>query len=79
MPQELSAAVAAEVRRLMAEHDVTAYALFKATGIPQSSLSRKLKGPGLFDFDDVQKMAPVLGTTAADIVRAAEQASITIE
>jgi transcriptional regulator with XRE-family HTH domain len=72
MSEQLSRAVAAEVRRRMDEHAVSAYALSKQTGIPQSSLSRKLNGPASFDFDDVQKIAGALGTDVTSLVSAAE-------
>ncbi|GAB3349885.1 helix-turn-helix domain-containing protein [Modestobacter lapidis] len=73
MPELLSAAVGREIRRLMTERDVSAYALSKSTGIPQSTLSRKFNGAASFDFDDVQKIAPVLSTDATSVVRAAER------
>jgi len=73
MPEELSAAVAAEIRRLMALREISAYALSKQTGIPQSSLSRKLNGPAQFDLDDVQKIAVALSTDATTLVAGAER------
>lgn len=72
MSEQLSRAIAAQVRRLMDERGVSAYALSKQTGIPQSSLSRKLNGPASFDFDDVQQIAGALGTDVTSLVAAAE-------
>jgi len=73
MSEQLSRAIAAQVRQLMQERGVSAYALSKTTGIPQSSLSRKLNGPAAFDFDDVQQIAVALGSDVTSIVAAAER------
>ncbi|WP_147262033.1 helix-turn-helix transcriptional regulator [Blastococcus sp. TF02A-26] len=72
MSEQLSRAIAMQVRRLMDERQVSAYALSKQTGIPQSSLSRKLNGPAAFDFDDVQVIAAALGMDVTSLVAAAE-------
>lgn len=74
MTLELSRAVAGVIRTLMQARGVTAYALSKTTGIPQSSLSRKFreKDAAPFDLDDVQKVAAALGVTAADLIAWAE-------
>lgn len=68
MPEELSAAVADQIRRLLEAHNVSGYALSKATGMPQSSISRKLSGQAPFDLDDVQKVCGVLGVDEADLI-----------
>jgi transcriptional regulator with XRE-family HTH domain len=72
MTEQLSRAIAAQVQRLMTERGVSAYALSKQTGIPQSSLSRKFNGPAAFDFDDVQAIAAALGIDVTSLVAAAE-------
>lgn len=52
---------------------LSGYALAKATGIPQSTVSRKLNGTAPFDFDDAQKVCAWLGIDAADLVAWAER------
>lgn len=69
MPEELSVAMREEILALMAAHRITAYAIWKATGMPQTTLSRKLRAPdGKFDLDDVQQIAPVFGVEPEDLV-----------
>lgn len=52
----------------MAARNVSGYALAKGTGIPQSSISRKLNGEAPFDLDDVQAVCRVLEIDEADLI-----------
>lgn len=73
VPEELSAAVAEQIRRLLAAHKVSGYALSKGTGIPQSNISRKLSGEAPFGIDDVQKISGFLGVDPADVIAWAQR------
>lgn len=68
MPEELSAAVAEQIRRLIHARGTSANAVAKAAGIPQSSMSRKINGHAPFDLDDVQGICVVLGVDEADLI-----------
>lgn len=71
--EQLSAAVAAEIRRLLEERGMSGNALAKATGIPQSSVSNKLNGRHAFDVDDLQAICQVLDVQVADLLSRAER------
>ena len=73
MSEALSRAVCDEIKTLMKARDVSAYAIWKATGIPQSSLGRKLRNDAAFDLDDVQKIAGMFGVEPADLVAWAQR------
>lgn len=73
MSEALSRAVAAEIRKLMDARGVSAYAIWKATGIPQSSVGRKLRDEAPFDLDDVQKIAAVFDVEPADLIAWAQR------
>lgn len=68
MPEELSAAVAEQIRRLLDAHKISGNALATAIGMPQSSISRKLNDKAPFDLDDVQKICAFLGIEEADLI-----------
>lgn len=73
MPEDLSVAVREQIRRLLDANKVSGYALSKATGLPQSNISRKLNGQAPFGLDDVQRISAFLGVDAADVVAWAER------
>jgi transcriptional regulator with XRE-family HTH domain len=73
MPEHLSRAVADQIRSLMQARQMSGYALAKATGIPQSSISRKLNYAAPFDLADVARIAQVFGVKASDLVAWAER------
>lgn len=73
MSEQLSRAVAAEVRRLLEERGMSGRALARATGIDQGSISRKLKGETSLDLDDVQAIAAALDVRAVDLLTWAER------
>jgi transcriptional regulator with XRE-family HTH domain len=72
VPEELKDAVAAEIRRLVADRNLSGRALAQRTGIPQRSLARKLAGVTAFDLNDLQVLAEVLGVRVTDLVSWAE-------
>jgi transcriptional regulator with XRE-family HTH domain len=73
VPEALSAAVAEQIRRLMAAHKVKPNALAKAVGMAQSSMSRKVNDLSPFDLDDVQKISAYFGVDPADVVAWAQR------
>lgn len=70
---QLSRAVTAEVRRLLAERGMSGNQLAKASGIEQTSIARKLRGAGVFDLDDLAAIAPVLEVKVADLIEWAQR------
>lgn len=73
VPDQLSAAVAREVRRLLGERGMSGNALAKASGIPQSSIAGKLRGAQSFTVDDLDAICRVLEVTVADLMSWAQQ------
>jgi DNA-binding Xre family transcriptional regulator len=68
MTEQLSRAVAAEIRRLLEERDISGNQLAKETGISQPSIARKLRGATAFDLDDVDLICAALGVKVADLL-----------
>jgi transcriptional regulator with XRE-family HTH domain len=67
------ARVAAEVRAEMARADISQLRLAAATGIPQSTLNRRLKPQSerdAFNIDELEKIADALGVNAVLFFRA---------
>lgn len=60
VPEDLSAAVAAEIRRRLEVQGWSGRELSRRTGISQRSVVDKLAGRTPFDLDDVQKVATAL-------------------
>lgn len=71
---QLSAAVAAEVRRLLDEREMSGRDLAKATGIPQRTIAGKLRGAQPFTVDDLDAVCRVLGVKVADLMEWAQRA-----
>lgn len=71
--EQLSAAVSAEVRRLVDERGLSGNQLAKAAGIEQTSVARKLRGPATFDLDDLAAIAPVLKVTVPELIEWAQK------
>ena len=71
MPTKTSLAVAAEVRRLMADTNTSEAALAEAATIPRVTLRRRLAGAP-FTTDELFAVADVLGTTAANLIAPAQ-------
>ena len=73
MSEQLSRAVATELRRLLEERGMSGNALAKATGISQSSVSNKLAGRHAFDLDDLQSICRVLDVNVTDLLTWAQK------
>ena len=73
MPEELSAAVAAELTRLMEERGMSSNALAKATGLPQTTVYRKVTGRQVIDLNDVAPLAEALGVTVSELIERAQR------
>lgn len=74
MPEELSRAVAVQIRRLLEERGMSGRQLALAAGINPRSMDRKIGGRSPFDVDDLAAVAPVFGVTVSDLLRWAEDA-----
>jgi len=57
----LNDAVAAEVRAEMARQRISARRLAEMSGIPHTTLARKMRGAARLDLDDLQDVADALG------------------
>lgn len=73
MSEQLSRAVAAELRRLLDERGMSGNALAKATGMNQPTIARKLRGDIPFGFDDVQLICRALDVSVKDLIGWAER------
>lgn len=73
VPEELSRAVAAQVRRLLEDRGMSGRQLALAAGINPRSMDRKLGGQTAFDVDDLAAVAPIFGVTPADLLTWAER------
>ena len=72
MPEQLSDAVAEQIRSLLRERNMTGRALGLAAGINPRSIDRKLAGSSPFDINDLAVIGPVLGVAASDLIAWAE-------
>jgi DNA-binding transcriptional ArsR family regulator len=70
---QLSEAVRLLILRLMKVQGIKGVQLADASGLPQTSVSRKLRPNGRFDLDDIAVVAPVLGLSANELVALAER------
>ena len=66
--RELSRAVACDLRAVAARRQVTLSALSRATGIPRTTLSRKLRGHGDLTVSELVRLAVALDVSAADLL-----------
>lgn len=73
MPEQLSRAVGEEISRLLTERGMSGNQLAKATGIPQPTIARKLRGASPVDLDDVQAICAVLEVDVADLLAWAQR------
>lgn len=74
VPEELSAAVAAEVRRLCAELGWSGRELARRIGLSPNTAAAKLRGEYPFTFDDVDAIARAADVDPAEIVARAQSA-----
>ncbi|WP_249932882.1 helix-turn-helix domain-containing protein [Bifidobacterium moukalabense] len=56
------------------EHDLSQRDISLETGIPLNSLNRKLNG-GIFDLEELMRIASVLGTPLSELISRAEKKS----
>lgn len=73
MSEQLSRAVAGEIRRLLEERGMSGNALAKATGIQQTTIARKLRGEHPFDVDDLASICQALDVSVSDLMAWAER------
>lgn len=69
---DLADAVAAEVRRLLAERGWTGRELARRTGLPVTAVATKVAGTRGMDFATLHAIAQAFGVTVAYIVARAE-------
>lgn len=68
MPEELSRAVAAQIRRLLDERGWSGRELARRSGLPQPSIARKLAGERAFDLDELPPVCAALGVDVTDLL-----------
>jgi transcriptional regulator with XRE-family HTH domain len=66
--EELSTAVAEEIRRLLDERGMSGRELARLTEIPQRTVAAKLAGRNPFDLDDVAVICRVLEVSVTDLL-----------
>lgn len=71
--EELSRAVSAEVRRLIADRKWSGRELSRQAGLVPSVVAYKLKGERSFDVDDLAAIARALGVRVSDLIGRVEQ------
>jgi transcriptional regulator with XRE-family HTH domain len=71
--EELSIAVAEQVRRLLDERGISGRQLAAQTGIPQRTIANKLSGRNPFDLDDLAKIAAVLEVDVTELLAWAQR------
>lgn len=62
-----------EIRRLLDERGLSGRELARRTGIPQSSIAKKLNDRHPFDVDDLQAIAGVLEVDVTDLLAWAQR------
>lgn len=68
MSESLPHRVAAEVRAEMARQGVRQWQLAAHLNLPQTAISRRLKGDITFDLGELEKVADFLGVPAAQLL-----------
>ncbi len=61
------------IRERVADHGLTQAQAARALGIGRQTFSRKLNGHGDFSVSELTRLAEILGTTVADLMRRADQ------
>jgi transcriptional regulator with XRE-family HTH domain len=73
VPEDLAAAVAAEIRRLLAERQWSGRELARRTGLSTNSVAVKLRGDSTpFDVGDIDVIAAAFGVTPANLIAHAD-------
>jgi hypothetical protein len=70
---QLSEAVRLLIVQLMEARKMKGTHLAAAAGLPQTSVSRKLRKVGTFDLDDIAAIGPVFGLKGSDLITWAER------
>jgi transcriptional regulator with XRE-family HTH domain len=70
---QLSRAVAAEIRRLLDERGISGRELARRTGIPSRTVAHKLADRTPFDVDDLQSIAGVLEVDVTELLTWAQR------
>jgi DNA-binding Xre family transcriptional regulator len=74
VPEELSAAVAAEINRLLGERGWSQRELARRSGLQQSNLARKLGDNGRrFELDDLPPICTALEVSLTDLLTWAQR------
>lgn len=73
VPEPLTGAVAAEVRRLLDERGISGRQLAQLTGIPSRTVANKLSDRSPFDLDDLVKVCRVLEVDVTDLLSWAQK------
>jgi transcriptional regulator with XRE-family HTH domain len=73
VPDQLSRAIAAEIRRLIDERGMSGRELARRTGIPSRTVAAKLADRSPFDVDDLQAIARVLEVDVTDLLAWAQR------
>lgn len=61
------------IRERVADHGLTQASTARALGIGRQTFSRKLNGHADFSVSELTRLAEILGTTVADLMRRADQ------
>ena len=61
------------IRERVAENGLTQATASRALGIGRQTFSRKLNGHGDFSVSELTRLAAILGTTVADLMKRADQ------
>lgn len=61
------------IRERVADHGLTQAQAARALGIGRQTFSRKLNGHADFSVSELTRLAEILGTTVADLMRRADQ------
>jgi transcriptional regulator with XRE-family HTH domain len=72
VPDDLTQAVAAELRRLVKERGLSGRKLAELSGIPTNNVAAKLRADRPIDMADLERLAAALGVTGAHVVARAE-------
>ena len=62
------------IRERVADHGLTQASTARALGIGRQTFSRKLNGHADFSVSELTRLAEILGTTVADLMRRADHA-----
>lgn len=74
MSEQLSRAVADEIRRLLSDRGISGRELSRLTGIPPRTIAAKLADRNPFDLDDLAVICGVLEVDVTDLLAWAQRA-----